>query len=567
MARWLETGYSGFDPSIDIEVSPLARAQLTDVGGLYHVSGTANENERIQKHIQSLGFTVKNYGVNWNYFLGNPITVTIVAMLLLIATMTLGGVLLRAHDYAIRRIHGHGFWAIIHRDLRGLLPTTLFSLITFGTLSTLALYLYNELTAVEFYLRCFSFLSLTGSTVLFLSLLAGITTLHLVSLIPALNGKIPGTPVSLGTYALRFCALTAALTTVGSTVSIALEIQHQKGQEDIWSSHRSAEAFTFSTRTGDINGDVAPALREADKRNELLFIDTQMGGDFNPNILLVNSLFAERELSLPTNEAPKPSEVLILTPEGSSVEHTHSAHQRVLSEAKYAGIPTPTIREKTIPKNTEVFTYGSSFGFTLPEATVSRIPIVVFPRGLETLGDRNIVSPATQLKVFATDKEATTKIIADPIAGPYIAGHFTALSQWEQAHYKAQEHFRSQSINLAILILVVTAYVVGSAAVYQARHRQRLTVTDLMGRSPWRARAGLLLIEAIFLLIPVAWLWHRQSSYEAAALTAMPRDVLRTMAVTPELVATTLGISLLWALTCLAMSARFGRIYSRTPAR
>ncbi|WP_018118430.1 hypothetical protein [Corynebacterium mastitidis] len=326
-------------------------------------------------------------------------------------------------------------------------------------------------------------------------------------------------------------------------------------------------AFQISTRTGDTNGDVAPALRAADERGELLLCLVSEDLSRSPNTLVVNSLFAEQELSLPASETPQPGEALILVPEGAPAEHVASAREKVLYEAEYAGIPAPHVTEKPIPGDTEVFTYASSFGFTLPEATVSGVPIVVLPRGLETLADRNLVAPATQLQLFAANGEAMQKIMSDPSAGPYIAGHFTALSHWEEAHAKAQSQFRFQSINLGILVLVVTAYVLGSAAVYQTRHRQRLTVTDLMGGSPWKARLGLLAIEAAFLLVPAAWLLHRHRAYEEAALTAMPRDVLRSMAVTPELVAATIGISAIWALTCLAMSAHLGRIYSRTPAR
>lgn len=567
MATWLRTGYTGFDPTVDITVSPLSEAPLTDAGGAYHLSGSSAEKDALQRHIEELGFTVSDYHINWDYFFTNPVTITIVSMLLLIATLTLGGVSLRARDYAIQRIHGHGFWRIIRQDLRNLIPTTLISFLSFGAISALALYLYNGLSMIGLYLRCFAALLLAGGVTFFLSLLTGVAILHLVSLIPALSGKIPGTPVSLGTYALRLCALIVALTAVGAVVSTALEMQLHQSQQDVWRAHSEAEAFYISTRTGDTDGDIAPALRAADERNEILLSIISEDISFTPSILLVNSLFAEQEVSLPANEAPQSGEALILIPKGAPSEYIDLARQRIIFEADYAGIATPTIKEKTIPGDTEVFTYASSFGSVLPETTVRGIPIVVLPRGLETLADKNLVAPATQLNVFATNNQAMQKLIADPLAGPYIAGHFTALSQWEQAYAKAQSLLRSQMINLAILILVVTAYVVGSAAIYQARHRQRLTVTDLMGRSPWRARAGLLLIEAVFLLIPVAWLWHRQSSYEAAALTAMPRDVLRTMAVTPELVFATLGISLLWALTCLAMSARFGRIYSRTPAR
>ncbi|WPF66571.1 hypothetical protein [Corynebacterium sp. 22KM0430] len=567
MATWLRTGYAGFDPTVNITVSPLSEAPITDAGGVYHLSGSSTNKEALQRHIEELGFTITDYKINWDYFLTDPITITIVAMLLLIATLTLGGVLLRARDYSIQRIHGHGFWGIIVKELRDLIPTALSSFLILGVISALALYLYNGLSMVRLYLQCCAALLLAAGLIFFLSLLIGVAILHLISLIPALSGKIPGAPVSLGTYALRLCALTVALTAVGATVSTALEMQLHKSQRDLWRAHGEAEAFNISTRTGDTDSDIAPALREADRRGEILLSVVSEDISFTPSVLLVNSLFAEQEVSLSANEAPQSGEALILIPEGTRAEYIDMAHQKILFEAEYAGIPTPTIREKIIAGDTEVFTYAPSFGFTLPKTTVSGIPIVVLPRGLETLADKNLVAPTTQLKVLATNREAMEKLIADPSVGPYIAGHFTAFSHWEQTYAKAQSVFRSQAINLAILILVVTAYVVGSAAVYQARHRQRLTVTDLMGRSPWRARAGLLLIEAVFLLIPAAWLWHRQSNYEAAALTAMPRDVLRTMAVTPELVAVTLGISLLWALTCLAMSARFGRIYSRTPAR
>ncbi|MDK8450727.1 hypothetical protein [Corynebacterium mastitidis] len=567
MSTWLRTGYSGFDPSVNVSVSPLSEAPLTDAGGLYHVASDKAQVRDLQRHVESLGFTATPIELNWTYFLDKPITLTIVAALLLIATVTLGGVLLRARDYAIRRIHGHGLWRIIGGDLRDLFPAALLSFIVCGALSALALYLYNGFHAAGLYARCAAVLLVAGGTVLLLSHLIGVATLHLVSLVPALNGKIPSASVSLGTYVLRFFALVTALATVGAVVSMTLELQFQRSQQELWRAHNEAVAFQISTRTGDTNGDVAPALRAADERSELLLCMVSEDLSRSPNTLVVNSLFAEQELSLPASETPQPGEALILIPEGAPAEHVASARQRVLFEAEYAGIPAPHVTEKPIPGDTEVFTYASSFGFTIPEATVSGVPIVVLPRGLETLADRNLVAPATQLQLFAANGETMQKIMSDPSAGPYIAGHFTALSHWEEAHAKAQSQFRFQSINLGILVLVVTAYVLGSAAVYQTRHRQRLTVTDLMGGSPWKARLGLLAIEAAFLLVPAAWLLHRHRAYEEAALTAMPRDVLRSMAVTPELVAATIGISAIWALACLAMSAHLGRIYSRTPAR
>lgn len=567
MSTWLRTGYSGFDPSVSVSVSPLSEAALTDAGGLYHVAGAQRQVQDLQRHVESLGFNTTPIQLNLFYFLGNPVSITVIAALLLIATITLGGVLLRARDYAIQRIHGHGFWTIVSHDLRELFPTALLSFAVCSVLSALALYLYNGFHAAGLYARYAAALLAVGSAVLLLSLFIGIAALHLVSLLPALKGKIPGVLVSSGIYVLRFIAVATALITVGSVVSTALELQFQRSQHDLWRTHGDAVAFQISTRTGDTNGDIAPALRAADERNELLLSISSEDLSRNPSTLIVNSLFAEQELSLPPNESPQPGEALILIPAGAPADYIAAARERILLEANLAKVPAPTITEKLIPGDTEVFTYASSFGLNSPQVTVSGVPILVLPRGLETLSDRNLVAPATQLQVFAVNEAAMRKLVADPQAGPYIAGYSTALSHWEQTHVKAQTQLRVQTFNLAILVLVVTAYVLGSAAVYQTRHRQRLTVTDLMGGAPWRARLGLLVIEAVFLIIPVAWLLARQRDYDIAALTGTPRHILRSMAVTPELVAATIGIAAAWALTCLAMSAHLGRIYSRTPAR
>ncbi|WP_227659017.1 MULTISPECIES: ATP-binding cassette domain-containing protein [unclassified Corynebacterium] len=445
MSTWLRTGYSGFDPSVTVSVSPLSEAPLTDAGGLYHVSGDKAEVRDLQQHVESLGFTASSLKLEWYYFLTDPVIVTVTAMLFLVATLTLSGVLLRARDYAIRRIHGQGFWNIIGRDLRDLLPTALVSLFASAALSALALYFYNGLRAVGLYLQCFAALGLLGGIVFFLSLLVAVGILHLVSLIPALGGKIPGAPVTIGTYALRLCALLVTISTVSQVVAAALEMDHQKTQREVWRAHGEAEAFYISTRTGDMHGDIAPALRAADERNEILLADVQLDNTANPELFLTNTLFAEQELSLPASERAQPGEALILIPEGTPPEHIDRAHQKILFEADYAGIPAPNIIEKPIPGDTKIFTYATSFGFTTPEATVSKIPIIVLPRSLETLADLNLVAPATQLRLFAANSEAMQKLIADPSAGPYIGGHFTALSHWEEAHTKAQNQFRFQS--------------------------------------------------------------------------------------------------------------------------
>ncbi|KQB87477.1 hypothetical protein [Corynebacterium lowii] len=566
MAQWLHSGYEGFDPKVEVTVSPLSEKELTDAGGDYHVAGSPEEYQALQRYVESMGFTVSPYDINWAYFLDHPIVITIIAMMFLIATLTLGGVLLRARDYAIRRIHGHGIWALIARDLRDLLPTALLSLFISVVLSGIALYFYNGLSLVGLYLQGVLALLLCGGIVLLVSLLMGIALLHLIALIPALSGKIPGLPTTIGAYALRLCALVVTLTAVGSVVSTAIEIQHQNNQEKAWRSHARAEIMRIANRIGEIDPHVAPALREADKNNELLMAEINLGNTGNPEYILANSLFAEQEVALPPQEAPTQGEALLVIPEGTSQELIESAREGIYWQAEYAEIPAPTIREKTIPGDTEVFTYATSFGHTAADSLVSGLPIAVLSRGLEGLADRNLVSGATQSNVLTTGAEATQKIIDDPQAGPFIGGHLTAFSQWEDSHTQARDHLRLQAINLVILILVVTAYVVGSAAVYQVRHRQRLTVTDLMGRSPWRARSSLLIVEALFLLVPLAWLVRRQYTYEQFSHYPIGQDVLRTMAVTPELIAAIIAISALWTITCLAMSAYFGRIYSRTPA-
>lgn len=565
MAQWLRSGYSGFDPDVTIIVRDMAEVDFTDAGGWYHVTGNPEQVERLRNLVEEHGFSAVPISFNWSYYLDNPTAATILAMMLLIVTLATGGVLLRSRDYAIQRVHGASTQEMLWRNLRNLAPISLTSIAVCLAMSSLVLYSYNGLKRWDLYLQCCAALIGSANIFFILGIIISITSLHLVEIIPSLKGKIPGTMALIGTYSLRLISLIALLSTLGGVTTLIITMREQEGQTSLWEDRQEAEALSIATRSEEMYEPVGSALRAADERQDLLVAIPSTNEYQEITFLTTNWKLAHEEIGI--DNPPSNDEVLLLIPEGTDPEKVKYAKEQVSFEADYANKPLPHIAERTIPADTEIFTYATSFSYTTIDPLARGAVIAVHSPGMPFYSDRNLSSAASQRMVFPSDSSAVERLVTDPGMARHLGGHQPAFAYWKESRIKATQQARTSTFNFIALALVVTATVLGSAAVYQTRHRQRLTVTDLMGGSPWRARLGLLAIEAAFLLVPAAWLLHRHRAYEEAALTAMPRDVLRSMAVTPELVAATIGISAIWALACLAMSAHLGRIYSRTPAR
>lgn len=102
---------------------------------------------------------------------------------------------------------------------------------------------------------------------------------------------------------------------------------------------------------------------------------------------------------------------------------------------------------------------------------------------------------------------------------------------------------------------LVTFLVITTTLAYHLVHRRRLHVGHLLGRNPWWDRPGLLIVEALFVLIPVLWLLRQIDTYRAALAINAPSATLTyhgVGTVSPLLIVLVAGFTLAWAATSLA---------------
>ena len=133
-----------------------------------------------------------------------------------------------------------------------------------------------------------------------------------------------------------------------------------------------------------------------------------------------------------------------------------------------------------------------------------------------------------------------------------------AQDQWQEQTSKLAVETRATAFNLGILLIVLAATVLACIITFSLRHRDRLRACLLIGVPFTRAYLGFLIAEAIFLAVPLGYLWYRNASYHALLVSnpSMVAEFSRSAAVTPTIVALTIGLAVFWLITAIWLAER-----------
>ncbi len=556
-AQWLQDGYPTFSNDVEMIVRHLSDYHVNDPRGFYYIDGPRGAGQNFFTMAKGYGMDGTQPQLNgFDYLRTESAALTIVVILVLLVAMSAIHIIIRSRHLAIATMIGQRTTTFVCREIinafAGAWP------IIAGLVAVVLGFLswYNSFH--RFGLLLSGFLILLSVYAIAMGVTCWLTAklLSITPLIAAIKGAVPGKQLAWSAYVVRLGIVLFACALSFSLVPLMTQNSLRTKEIPLWGDRSDVTALFIAGSARDGYADELGArLREMERQNKLILAYPRwnMGINNSPEDLtqlLVNSYYAQRELHLPPGE---PNVVRILYPADAPSADVDKAVEQV--QQQYSGLRVEKLPQ---PADFSAFSYQSESDAFSYDLMLKRPVVTVLPPGLDMESDRNLSAWSTQRYVLLKDKAAAKELSEDPAFQGVIAGWRPAQDQWQEQTSKLAVETRATAFNLGILLIVLAATVLACIITFSLRHRDRLRACLLIGVPFTRAYLGFLIAEAIFLVVPLGYLWYRNASYHAllASNPSMVAEFSRSMAVTPTIVALTIGLAAFWLITAIWLAER-----------
>lgn len=558
-AAWLEE-YPAFGRGFTVDTHPFEDFGEVGPNGYYLVFGS-------EEIAQELRTALAGHGLHeapgtqitemWHFFAAGHLFHLLVVALLGTVTAAGAGVLLGTRDYAVMRLQGRSYLAILSGDLIKVarLTAIAFPLVALGTLAFLGAYNgWNQLGLYSWI--ALSFLGgLTASCLLTHAAVLGLV--HTTGVLPSLKGRLPVRTTNAAIYLIRVPVMLVALIILTSVVTYAQNLRDQETALELYEEQGKASFLSLSANYGwsdheAVDHELGPWLRATDIDGDMVLavhghplqltpFDPQHPGEghLEHPLLIVNDTYlAQQEVLSPTGEPHGPGEgVRVLVPEGSTVDTEALAEavrtQWVQASGTFDGAfeieVLPTAADQTL------FTYSAKrFDDPRPHLPLLHEPVVVVLPNGGVLSDSSYVNHMTQSATIFPDPEVVTEYRdLNPEASRYLAMVETLAISARHEHAEHLNILRSELFNLfgAGTVLLLTA--MGACIVHVRTRAQEIFARHISGWSFLATHRRLLAVEGALALGFLSWvMWDtlRRTAMTFDPLYAGPIDAAPTRA-------------------------------------
>jgi membrane protein len=421
------------------------------------------------------------------------------------------------------------------------------------------LWWYNSFHRIGLMLVGFFVLLTTYIMAMCLSCWGTAKVLSITPLISAIKGGVPGKQLIWSAYVVRLGIILLTCSLSFSLISHLAQYSIRVKEAPLWQQHDQAIALFISSTAGSKYYEtLGPLLRDMERENKLILSQPQwnLGLHNSPEDLpqlLVNTEYAKNELGF----SPKKSGVVyVLHPLDAPQEDIDKAVNSVkLQYGDYQGLNIETSPQ---PVDFSAFSYQSEFSGFSHDLTLKRPIVTVLPYGLEMVTDRNMSALTTSRHLLLKDEATAKQLQSSTNSLNLIAGWRPAQSQWQEVTAELGVDTRAATLNLGILLVVLIVLILSCVTTFSLQYRDRLRASLVIGVPFICAYIGFLIVEMTFMLVPFIYLGYRQSAYNAVIAEGVPRaiELSRSAAVTPTIVALTIGLAVFWLITAIWLAER-----------
>lgn len=459
----------------------------------------------------------------------------------------------RSRSIGVYRMLGKTACEHAAADMRSARTPLLAAALIIPALTVTALSLYNGLSRSGVFFASLVVLMAIGLLSTTAGYFAGYGVARTAGIIGGIRGAAPTRVLIDGVALIRVFALLVTLGAVGMAAGSTSAVLASERDRAAWAEH--TEATYVGIGGGRDWIPLAPELRELDQAGELIFVNpfwhiTNEAAEHT--IVLVNTAWVQQETDLGPEMLPTAeSEVVVVHPGTPRDDTTQAIAEHLRFEAEVGGAGVDNLRSVEGPTGLTAFTYAQG-----GPAVIEEPVLVILPPGLAPIGDRNLAAAVTGRTIlFPSEDIVDAWRSASPVAQQAIIASGPAANGWAETHRDMTARAVGAWISLAMAVGLVTFLVITTTLAYHLVHRRRLHVGHLLGRNPWWDRPGLLIVEALFVLIPVLWLLRQIGTYRAALAINAPSATLTyhgVGTVSPLLIVLVAGFTLAWAATSLA---------------
>lgn len=534
-ARWLEHGYPYFSRDARIEPRPYAELANAHPDGLYFVYGPKPAATALLAQFKLLGYpgaiqpvptpadVVGQFG--HGMLLRTGLVVGFAVMLLVAAAVTLN-----AKSYGIQRLHGRSFAGVLARDLAQLARFVAGAAAVVCTLTTAALYLYNQLHQLG------TFASVTllfAGVYLAVALLTHVVTLALIhrdEILNAVIGEVTAGWAVAGSYVLRVAAVALAFSVGTATIISGAALNEERRQAVAWQPlsglyfMRVSSAILDQERGPAISGRLGGWLRAADARDEVTLAWRQPPGGLltrtpRQDVIVVNDRYitdhAVYDVAGARVRPDSSAGISVLLPQrytaqsaavGAQVnEWATFMAQRSATPSAVPAITLHTVRDgQALPSFTRSADEGSF--------TVTDLIVVVVPAASGVIADVEYTAAASRGQVLVDDPDRVMGSLTQAGLGAYVLGVSPFAQEAADRFREARFEFGLQLFNLVVTVGLLLITAVALAIVYCRRNAQALFAKYVSGWGFARVHRWPLLVECGFALALMAWSWHGTAS-------------------------------------------------------
>lgn len=538
---WLTDGIGDFGGSTTTHVHPLAQLGERSPLGNYNVFGDPVKARAFASFLSDQGLEARAVSISKLGALSRSVVTALAVVALLVVSLVGAHVVAGTRRYAVSRLHGDGYGAMLLEDLRRLAPTWLVAGLVTLTGVGLAAGLRDG-AGVPLYLVT------TGRLALLLLAIAatayGLVLAMIVSvdLEPALKGRLPAGALTFTAYGLRITAAVVALGAVATSLTLAADLRDRDASVDAFQRLGDLSTLTLGNAynpedQADLNSKVGPWLRDVDAQGGLLIAAQEVLGGEDPTwrgstVLVVNDAFlADQPVRLAEGGRLSPADltgVTVAVPDDYWNDRDRLGPVLGLDTQlrPEAGTEHASVR---LAPHQKLFTYTPASGtgastqaWGAVKSVVTDPVLVIVPSANGLLTDDSYASIASQQEALLTDpRAAASKVHSDPGLERFVRGITPVADTAARTVAADAADLRSTVFTAVAGCLVVLMTGVAAALVHTRRMAQRLVVRHLNGWSFIATHRRALAVEAVVLTAVVAWIpWHVLSERRALAAWA-----------------------------------------------
>lgn len=514
-AVWLESGYPDFSPLMTTTVKPWSDLGARDVRGQYIVFAGSGVTESITAELAGMGLQVTSTAVSSEetvrWFLATSgWGVTLVVLALVVVVASGANVILSARRYAIGRLQGGSFMAVLARDAdragRGLGLV----LLVVGLVAAAALYFINgwhqSLLFAVLWTALFAVAMVLGAFVHCLVLML----MWRVPVIAAVKGMIPAKSMLGAIYGVRIVASFLALGVLTATLTLAVQVAGQQESREGWAansdlsllqfkSHLSQNEFMTSgelfgqlARQIDGAGGVVLATMKPFESLQNVTPDGKLKAVPGPPVVYVNSKYLERETVVDaTGQRISGTDTIqLFIPEAELAQSGTIKDVMRFSLEMWGGYQ----EAGTLAPGQGVNAFSSINGVQANTSFQDPI-LVVVPSGSEKIPDLDYLAFASSGGMLFTDPESVMAGLENTEAAGYVTGYRPAASDANTIFQKDAASLRNHLMSAVAVLAVLLATSFGVGLIYTKKSAQRIFITHLHGWSSWRTNTWLIAVE------------------------------------------------------------------------